>query len=61
MRSSLFALLALAATTLASIEAQSSVETLCTAFGRTCDCPWYVRDCIPACHVQPRIKCAPAS
>ena len=56
------ALLVVTTTTLAlSLEAQARVDTLCTAFGRTCDCPGYVRDCLPTCHIQPRIKCDPVS
>jgi hypothetical protein len=63
MRSSiLVALLAMTTAMLTvSIEARARVDTRCTAFGRTCGCPLYVRDCLPTCHLQPRIKCDPAS
>ena len=51
---------ALFAVTLAfSMEAEARVETPCTAFGRPCDCPWYMRDCLPTCHIAPQIKCEP--
>jgi hypothetical protein len=39
--------------------AQAKVETPCSAFGRICECEWYVRDCLPTCHLQPQIECKP--
>lgn len=41
------------------MEAQARVETPCAAFGRICDCQWYVRECLPTCHLQPQIECTP--
>ena len=43
-----------------SIEVQAGVKrTTCPEFGRPCECPWHVRDCLPACHIRPRLECAP--
>jgi hypothetical protein len=44
-----------------AVAAQTRADTPCAAFGRSCGCPSYVRDCQPACHIPPRIKCEPVS
>jgi hypothetical protein len=46
-------------TSAVSIEAHAGVETPCAALGRICDCQWYVRECLPTCHLQPQIECTP--
>ena len=40
-------------------EVQADVKRTCPEFGRPCDCPWHVRDCLPSCHIRPRLECAP--
>jgi hypothetical protein len=55
-----FALFAFMASTLVvSVEAEARVKAACPAFGRPCDCVWHVRDCLPTCHIEPRIECSP--
>jgi hypothetical protein len=34
-------------------------ETPCPTLGSQCDCSWHVRNCLPTCHIQPRLVCAP--
>ena len=36
---------------------QARVNTSCPAFGHPCECAWHVRDCLPRCHIQPRLEC----
>ena len=43
----------------ASVEAGATVKSACPEFGRPCDCAWHVRDCLPVCHIKPRIECPP--
>ena len=43
-----------------SAEAQAKAETPCAAFGRICDCPSFVRACLPTCHLKPQLQCVPA-
>ena len=39
-------------------EVQADVKRTCPEFGRPCDCAWHVRDCLPSCHIRPRLECA---
>jgi hypothetical protein len=55
-----FALLAFMASTLVvSVGAEARVKSACPEFERPCECVWYVRDCVPTCHIEPRIECSP--
>lgn len=55
-----FALFALMASMLvASVEADARVRSACPGAGRPCECAWHVRDCLPTCHIQPRLQCSP--
>ena len=40
-------------------EVEAGVKRTCPEFGWPCDCPRYVRDCLPACHIRPRLECVP--
>lgn len=56
----MIALSAVLAFTLAvSVEAEARVNSTCPEFGRPCECVWHSRDCLPACHIEPRIDCSP--
>ena len=56
-----FALLAFMLAAIAhSTAVQASEKRSCPEFGWPCDCQWYVRDCLPTCHIQPRIECTPS-
>jgi hypothetical protein len=55
-----FAFFALMAPTLvASVEVDARVRSACPEFGRPCECARHVRECLPTCHIQPRIECSP--
>jgi len=38
---------------------EARVKLSCPEFGRPCECAWHVRDCVPICHVGPRVDCVP--
>jgi hypothetical protein len=42
---------------LAAAMGEGKVATPCPVFGSPCECQWHVRDCLPTCHIQPRIEC----
>jgi hypothetical protein len=55
-----FALFAFMVPTLViSVVAEARVKSACPEFGRPCECVWHIRDCLPACHIEPRIECSP--
>ena len=44
---------------LAAAMGEGKVETPCPTLGNPCGCAWQVRNCVPTCHIQPRLECAP--
>jgi hypothetical protein len=39
--------------------AQARMKTTFPVFGQPCECAWFVHECLPTCHPQPRLECAP--
>ena len=35
----------------------AKVPTSCPTLDQPCECAWPVRDCLPRCHLQPRLEC----
>jgi hypothetical protein len=44
---------------LAAAMGKGQVETPCPMFGSPCASAWHVRNCLPTCHLQPRLEYAP--
>jgi len=44
---------------LAAAMGEGNAETPYPNFGSPCGCAWHVRNCLPTCHIQPRLEYAP--
>ena len=44
---------------LAAAMGKGEVETPCPMYGSPCAAAWPVRNCLPTCHIQPRLEYAP--
>ena len=44
---------------LAAAMGKGQVETPCPMLGSPCASAWHVRNCLPTCHLQPRLEYAP--
>ena len=44
---------------LAAAMGKGQLETPCPMFGSPCASAWHVRNCLPTCHLQPRLEYAP--
>jgi hypothetical protein len=51
-------LLAFLATLAPSGDGRAKVNKPCLEVGRPCECLSPVRNCLPTCHIQPRLECA---
>jgi hypothetical protein len=39
----------------------ANADSHCLAFGRPCACVWHARECLPTCHIAPRLECEPTN